>query len=175
MPACTSLAQRLEQVEQRIELACRRNGRDRDTVRLMAVGKTRTARDLRDAHAAGVRCFGENYVDEALAKLDQLGDLDAEWHFIGPIQSNKTRALSARFDWVQTLDRAKIVRRLADQRPEDQRPLSVLIQVNIDREPQKAGCDPEEARKLADTIADRNTLELRGLHGYAVDGHVGRS
>lgn len=163
MPDQHPLTRRLAEVEQRIADACRENGRKQGEVTLMAVGKTRSARELRDARNAGVRCFGENYVDEALAKLDQLADLDAEWHFIGPIQSNKTRALSSRFDWVQTVDRAKIVRRLADQRPEAARPLSVLIQVNIDREPQKAGCDPDEVRALAEQIAACNTLELRGL------------
>jgi len=163
MPHAQSLTQRLAEVKERIADACRASGRKPEDVTLMAVGKTRSAQELRAAHAAGIRCFGENYVDEALSKLDRLDDLDAEWHFIGPIQSNKTRALSAGFDWVQTVDRAKIVRRLADQRPPASHPLSVLIQVNIDREPQKAGCDPDEVPALADEIAGRSSLDLRGL------------
>ncbi len=163
MPTTQPLAQRLACVEQRIDRACREHGRARSEVTLLAVGKTRAADELRRAFAAGVRCFGENYVDEAVGKLDRLRDLDADWHFIGPIQSNKTRTLSARFDWVQTVDRAKIARRLADQRPSSLQPLAVLIQVNIDREPQKAGCDPDEIDALAGFIAERDALALRGL------------
>lgn len=163
MPAPETLAQRLERLEQRIDAACRSHGRSRGEITLLAVGKTRSADEIREARAAGVRCFGENYVDEAVDKLDELGDLDAEWHFIGPVQSNKTRTLSARFDWVQTVDRIKIARRLAEQRPDERSPLAVLIQVNIDREPQKAGCDPDQLEPLAEFIAAQDSLELRGL------------
>lgn len=163
MPTKEPFAQRLADVEQRIAAACRDAGRDRSAVTLLAVGKTRSADEIRAAWAAGVRCFGENYVDEAVAKIDALTDLDATWHFIGPIQSNKTRTLSGRFDWVQTVDRSKIVRRLADQRPEGADPLAVLLQVNIDREAQKAGCDPDDVERLADEVAERDTLALRGL------------
>lgn len=163
MPRPETLAERLSRLEQRIDAACRSAGRRRDELTLIAVGKTRPAEELRAAHAAGVRCFGENYVDEAVAKIDALSDLDAEWHYIGPIQSNKTRILGERFDWVQTVDRAKIVRRLGDQRPAALGPLSVLIQVNIDREAQKAGCDEREVDALADAVAERESLSLRGL------------
>jgi len=158
-----SLADRVEALERRLAAACRQAGRSRSDVTLLAVGKTRPADAIRQAYAAGVRCFGENYVDEAVAKIDALGDTEAEWHFIGPIQSNKTRTLSRRFDWVQTVDRVKIARRLAEQRPEGTGPLSVLLQINIDAEPQKAGCHPEDLAALADAVAGRPALRLRGL------------
>ncbi len=153
----------LEQVLTRIHEACRQSGRDPESVRLLAVSKTHPASAVSDLHELGQRAFGESYVDEAVAKIAELGTLDIEWHFIGPIQSNKTRAIAEHFDWVQGVDRAKVVRRLADQRPGDRSPLNVLIQVNIDDEPQKAGCRPDEIAALADMVAGYDTLRLRGL------------
>ncbi|MFU8877088.1 MAG: YggS family pyridoxal phosphate-dependent enzyme [Wenzhouxiangellaceae bacterium] len=154
---------RLKLLEERLVAACRRAGRDRSEISLLAVSKTRRPDELRTAHHHGLRCFGENYLDEAAAKQDQLRDLAIEWHYIGPIQSNKTRALAERFDWVQSVDRLKIVRRLGEQRPATAAPLNVLIQVNIDREPQKSGCAPDQIEALAAAIGQWPSLKLRGL------------
>lgn len=132
-------------------------------LRLLAVSKKQTTASIRALAEHGQTSFGENYVDEAVAKMDELADLGLEWHFIGPIQSNKTRALAERFDWVQSVDRAKLVRRLNDQRPQDRPALNVLIQVNLDGEEQKAGCAPDAIKSLAEEIAAAERLKLRGL------------
>jgi pyridoxal phosphate enzyme (YggS family) len=155
--------ERLEQTRQRINEACRAAGRPADSVRLLAVSKRKPDSAVRELHALGQRAFGENYVDEGVEKIEALSDLDLEWHYIGPIQSNKTKHIAARFDWVESIDRAKIVRRLDTQRPEGLSPLNVLIQVNLDDEEQKAGCQPDEIDALADLIADCPNLKLRGL------------
>jgi hypothetical protein len=118
---------------------------------------------IRGLFGLGQRAFGENYVQEALAKQSLLQDLDIEWHFIGPLQSNKTREVAAHFDWVQSADRQKILRRLSEQRPGDLPALNVCIQVNIDREPQKAGALPEAAEELARAVMELPGLRLRGL------------
>ena len=154
---------RFTAVRERIDKACRAAGRDADEVRLLAVSKTRPAAAISAAGALGQTAFGENYVDEALAKIRALAGDDLEWHFIGPVQSNKTRDLAAHFDWVQSVDRVKIARRLADQRPDDRGALNVTIQVNVDAEPQKAGCSIADAAALAEDIAGRDRLALRGL------------
>lgn len=153
----------IDGVRARIDGACRDAGRDPQSVRLLAVSKTHPADAVRRLHALGQQAFGESYVDEALAKIEELAELDLEWHYIGPIQSNKTRAIAAHFDWVQGVDRSKIVRRLNDQRPAERPPLNVLIQVNLDAEPQKAGCQPDQVAELAASIAACNRLALRGL------------
>ena len=153
----------INEVRSRIDAACRSAQRDPQSVHLLAVSKTRPADAVRQLRALGQRAFGESYVDEAVAKIGELADLGLEWHYIGPIQSNKTRAIAEHFDWVQSVDRAKIVRRLDDQRPADRSPLNVLIQVNIDGEAQKAGCRPEQVAELAAGIADCEQLKLRGL------------
>lgn len=153
----------LERVRSRIEDACREVGRAPESVRLLAVSKTHPASAVLRLHESGQLAFGESYVDEAVTKITELADLGLEWHYIGPIQSNKTRIIAEHFDWVQGVDRAKIIRRLADQRADDRAPLNILIQVNIDDEPQKAGCRPDEISQLADLIAERSTLRLRGL------------
>ena len=114
-------------------------------------------------HSLGQVCFGENYVQEALAKIQLLSELDIEWHYIGPLQSNKTNEAAKHFHWVQSVDREKILRRLSSQRPQTMRPLNVCIQVNIDREPQKAGVLPEETENLARLCAELPGLHLRGL------------
>jgi len=163
MPNRERLAERIDHLEKRIADACERAGRSRHGVALLGVSKTRTAEEIELAHAAGIARFGENYLDEAAAKQDQISSKSLEWHFIGPIQSNKTRDIAERFDWVQSVDRPKIVRRLGEQRPDDRSPLNLLLQVNVDREPQKAGCAPEDAERLADGIAAFETLRLRGL------------
>jgi hypothetical protein len=132
--------------------------------RLVAVGKTRPAAELRAAHAAGLAAFGENYVQEALAKQRELADLPLEWHLIGPLQSNKCREVARHFDWLQSLDRLKLVALLARERAASGRPpLSVLVQVNIDDEASKSGCRPDEVDGLAAAVAAEPSLALRGL------------
>lgn len=163
MSSSQSLATRLEALQDRIARACDSAGRDARSVTLLAVSKTRSAAEIEQAAAAGLQRFGENYLDEAASKQDALADAGLEWHFIGPIQSNKTRALAERFDWAQSVDRGKIIRRLGEQRPDGKAPLSVLLQVNIDREPQKAGCEPDAVEQLAAQVAGFASLRLRGL------------
>ncbi len=131
---------------------------------MLAVSKTRPAEDLRLAAAAGQHAFGENYLQEALDKMEALADLpQLEWHFIGPIQSNKTRPIAEYFQWVHSVDRLKVARRLNDQRPEDLPPLNICVQVNIDEEASKSGCHPGELDDLAAAISDLPRLSLRGL------------
>jgi len=132
-------------------------------VRLLAVSKRQPLDKIRALAEEGQHAFGENYVDEALEKINQLQDLSLEWHFIGPIQSNKTRALAEHFDWVQSVDRLKVIRRLNDQRPAGLSPLNVLIQVNIDNEDQKAGCAVHELSQLAAAVEQHDRLTLRGI------------
>ena len=132
-------------------------------VRLLAVSKTQSAAAIRKLATQGQRAFGENYVQEALTKQDELADLDLEWHLIGPLQSNKCREVALHFDWLQSLDRLKLVAPLARHRPAERGPLDVLIQVNIDDESSKSGCAPHEIAQLADAIRDRPALRLRGL------------
>lgn len=155
--------ERLAATRQRLEAACRDASRDPDSVRLLAVSKKHPTAAIRELNSLGQRAFGENYVDEALDKMGSLDDLDLEWHYIGPIQSNKTKPIAAHFDWVQSVDRAKIVRRLDDQRPDHAGPLNVLIQVDLDGESQKAGCQPDEIEALAGQVVDCKRLRLRGL------------
>jgi pyridoxal phosphate enzyme (YggS family) len=159
------LIHNLDAVRQRIALAAQVAGRDPRSVALLAVSKTFPAEDVRAAHAAGQRAFGENYVQEALTKLDALADLreSIEWHFIGPLQSNKTRPVAERFDWVHSIDRLKIAQRLAEQRPDGMPPLNVCVQVNVSGEASKSGVPPEEAADVAHAIAALPKLRLRGL------------
>jgi len=153
----------LRQVRQRITAAAVAAGRPPATVQLLAVSKTRPAADLRAAFAAGQRDFGESYVQEALEKMPALADHPLVWHFIGPIQSNKTRDIAAHFHWVHSIDREKIACRLNEQRPLDQLPLNVCIQVNISGEASKSGVSPAAAPTLAKAIAGMPRLRLRGL------------
>ena len=134
-----------------------------DTVRMLAVSKTRPVADIATLVEAGQRAFGENYVQEALPKIDALRALGLEWHLIGHLQSNKAPEAARAFDWVQTLDRAKLVPLLARHRPADMPPLNVLVQVNIDDEASKHGCTPTDAMALANLIAAEPRLRLRGL------------
>ncbi|MEQ1437890.1 YggS family pyridoxal phosphate-dependent enzyme [Fontimonas sp. SYSU GA230001] len=159
----TSIAQNLQTVRQRIARACVAAGRPLDSVRLLAVSKTFDVDALRAAAAAGQREFGESYLQEALAKQQQLRDLDLVWHFIGPVQSNKTRALAESFDWVHGIDRIKVAQRLSDQRPARLPPLDVCVQVNISGEASKSGCAPAEALDLCRAVAALPRLRLRGL------------
>jgi pyridoxal phosphate enzyme (YggS family) len=132
-------------------------------VRVLAVSKTKPPEAVRAAAEAGQREFGENHVQDALVKLDALGGLGLIWHFIGPVQSNKTRVVAARFDWVHSIDRAKIATRLNAQRPDDLAPLAVCIQVNVSGEDSKSGVDPDQVEELARVVSGLPRLELRGL------------
>jgi len=129
----------------------------------MAVSKTRPAGDIRVAHTCGLVDFGESYLQEALQKMEALQDLDLVWHFIGPIQSNKTRTVAEYFDWVHSVDRSKIARRLSTQRPTTMAPLQVCIQVNISGEDSKSGVSLEELPRLASEVLALPGLQLRGL------------
>lgn len=161
----SDIAHNLADVHARIERAAHAAGRDPQSVALLAVSKTFPAADVRAAHAAGQRAFGENYVQEAIAKIEALADLRAsiEWHFIGPLQSNKTRPVAEHFDWVHSVDRLKIAQRLAEQRPDALPPLNVLLQVNVSGEASKSGVAPAEAAAVAHEIAALPKLRLRGL------------
>jgi PLP dependent protein len=149
----------------RLAAACRAAGRPVSDVRLMAVSKAQPAAAVQEAFDAGQHVFGENYVQEALDKLDALAKLRAntEWHLIGPLQANKTRAVAERFDWVHTVDRLKIAQRLSDQRPAGLLPLQVCVQVNIDGAASKHGVAPEDLPALARDVAVLPGLRLRGL------------
>lgn len=158
-----SIADNLRIVRDRLQNATQGAGRPADSVRLLAVSKTRTAEEVAGLHAEGVLEFGENYVQEGVAKIQALASLPIVWHFIGPIQSNKTRLIASHFAWVQSLDRIKIAQRLNDQRPENLPPLNVCIQVNIDQEDSKSGVAPEDVAELAAAIRALPRLRLRGL------------
>ena len=158
-----ALQARLLQVKQRISGYALKYARETGAVQLVAVSKTQMPATVRLAYLAGQRCFGENYLQEALAKQAALADCTIEWHFIGPIQSNKTRDLALHFDWVHTVDRVKIAQRLQEQRPPARGPLNVLIQVNLSNEASKAGCALADLAALAEAVADLPALRLRGL------------
>jgi PLP dependent protein len=158
-----SIPQNLQAVKARIATAARAAGRDPGAIVLLAVSKTHAPALLRQAQAAGQRAFGENYVQEALDKMAQLADLALEWHMVGPLQSNKTRAVAERFDWVHTVEREKVARRLAEQRPAGMAPLNVLIQVNASGEASKSGVAPAQAAALAAAVAEMQGVRLRGL------------
>jgi pyridoxal phosphate enzyme (YggS family) len=161
------VAARLDAVHTRMAAAATAAGRPAGAVTLLAVSKTFPADAVRQAHAAGQRRFGENYVQEALAKIEALADLrpGIEWHLIGPLQSNKTRAVAQAFDWVHSVDRLKIGERLAEQRPPGLPPLQVCLQVNISGEASKSGAMPADVPALARALAalPRERLVLRGL------------
>lgn len=138
-------------------------GRPADHIRLLAVSKTKPVEAILEAAAAGQRDFGENFVQEGLEKIEKCGRDDLIWHFIGHLQSNKTRPVAEHFDWVHTVDRLKIARRLSDQRPPHAPPLNVCIEVNVDAEPSKSGVSPEVLPALAHDIAALPRLKFRGL------------
>lgn len=162
-PDSKSLRDKLENTRQDIIQQAKEFGRDPSGIRILAVSKTKPVSMVKAAIAAGQLAFGENYLQDALPKIAALAEESPEWHFIGAIQSNKTREIAEHFDWVQTVDREKIIRRLAAQRPDHLPPLNVLIQVNVDAETQKAGARPADVGALADAIASSDTLRLRGL------------
>lgn len=159
----TSIAENINQVASRIRAAEKAAGRIPGIVQLIAVSKTRTANEVRNAVTAGAHHIGENYLQEALDKQAELQGEDITWHFIGPIQSNKTNAIANHFDWVHSVDRLKIARRLNDQREADKAPLNVCIQVNVSNEDTKSGISLEELPALAAQINALPNLALRGL------------
>lgn len=158
-----NLTLHVNHVRSRIRSAAIAAGRDPESIALVAVTKAKTAESVRLAATAGVTDFGENYLQEAQVKMDQLADLKLTWHFIGGIQSNKTRAIAERFDWVQSVDRLSVARRLSEQRPFHAPPLNVCIQVALVPEPTKGGVAPDELAALAAAIAGLPKLVLRGL------------
>jgi pyridoxal phosphate enzyme (YggS family) len=160
-----SIELKLQQLRQRIERACTAVNRPVQSVTLLAVSKTFGADVVRQAHSAGQRAFGENYVQEALDKIDALADASPpiEWHLIGPLQSNKTREVAAAFDWVHSIDRLKIAERLSAQRPSDKAPLQLCLQVNVSGETTKSGVAPQDLPSLARAVAALPNVRLRGL------------
>ena len=159
----STIAKNIAKVVTRIREAAQAAGRIPETVGLLAVSKTQPASAIRQAHGAGLLDFGENYLQEALEKQAELADLPLAWHFIGPIQSNKTKPIAEHFDWVHSIDRLKIAQRLSNQRPAELPPLNVCLQVNVSLEPSKSGCAPEDVAELARAIAALPRLRLRGL------------
>lgn len=159
----STIAENIAKVGARIREAAQASGRDCATIGLLAVSKTKPAVAVRQAHAAGLRDFGENYLQEALEKQTELADLPLIWHFIGPIQSNKTRAIAEHFAWVHSVDRLKIAERLSAQRPAALPALNVCLQVNVSGEASKSGCSPQDLPALAQAVSRLPNLELRGL------------
>jgi len=159
------IARQLKQVRQRIEQAAAAAGREPSSICLVAVSKTRTADEIAQAYRAGQLHFGENYLQEALPKLAELRALPLVWHFIGPVQSNKTRAIAEHFDWVHGVESLRIAKRLSDQRPPDLPALNLCLQVNLDQESSKSGVPPEAEKvaELAAQVAELPRLRLRGL------------
>ncbi|MCR1825208.1 YggS family pyridoxal phosphate-dependent enzyme [Pseudomonas oleovorans] len=159
----STIAENIAKVGARIREAAQASQRNFADIGLLAVSKTKPAEAIREAHAAGLRDFGENYLQEALEKQTQLADLPLIWHFIGPIQSNKTRPIAEHFDWVHSVDRLKIAQRLSEQRPAHLPALNICLQVNISGEDSKSGCSPEELTALARAVVALPNLRLRGL------------
>lgn len=159
----TNMACNINRVRQRLADAARAADRSPAAITLVAVSKTRSAACIREAFAAGLHDYGENYLQEALEKIAELADLDIRWHFIGPIQSNKTRAIAEHFHWVHTIDRLKVAERLSAQRPAHLGPIDVCIQVNIDAEDSKSGVSPAALPALAEAVVALPNLRLRGL------------
>jgi pyridoxal phosphate enzyme (YggS family) len=163
----STIAHNLQDVDARIATAAEAAGRERGAVRLLAVSKTWPAGAVLEAIGAGQRAFGENYLQEALDKIAAVAlaapGQSVEWHFIGPIQSNKTRPIAAGFDWVHTVERLKVAQRLSEQRPSERGPLNICLQVNISGETSKSGVAPAELAELARAVALLPNLRLRGL------------
>ncbi len=160
-----AISDSLQTTKSRITAACVATGRAPDAVQLLVVSKTFPGSAVREAFAAGARAFGENYVQEGLAKVSELADLreQIEWHLIGPLQSNKTRPVAEAFDWVHSVDRLKVAERLAEQRPAGLAPLNICLQVNVSGEASKSGVAPGDVAALARQVAALPRLRLRGL------------
>ena len=158
-----NISDNIKQVSASLQQSAKQFHRSVDAIMLLAVSKGQNSAALREAWQAGLRDFGENYLQEALDKMAALADIDPCWHFIGPIQSNKTQDIAKHFSWVHSVERIKIARRLSQQRPEHLPPLNVCIQVNIDREASKSGVDPEHCLALAMAVNTLPRLRLRGI------------
>lgn len=171
----STIEKNIAKVAARIREAAQAVDRDPATVGLLAVSKTQPAAAIREAAAGGILDFGENYLQEALDKQAELSDLSLAWHFIGPIQSNKTKSIAERFDWVHSVDRLKIAQRLSDQRPAELPPLNICLQVNVSGEASKSGCAPEELLQLAQAVAAMPQLRLRGLMCIPAPSEIGRA
>lgn len=159
----SDIAINIAKVRQRIRKACIKSGRPETAIGLLAVAKGQTSAAIRNAVGAGVADIGENYWQEAERKIAELADLPITWHFIGPLQTNKTRAIAAHFHWVHSVDRLKVAERLAAQRPPHLPPLHICLQVNINNEPSKAGATPAELPALVAAVIALPQLQLRGL------------
>ena len=158
-----TIQENITAVQKRLQQAASDAGRNPAEIQLLAVSKTRNIAQISQAITAGVFCFGENYLQEAMDKIDQLDDSKLDWHFIGPLQSNKTRQAAENFAWVHTVDRVKIAQRLSAQRPDDMPALNICLQINIDNEASKSGFNRDQAVEVAATIAQLPKLKLRGL------------
>lgn len=169
-----NLKENLDNVASRLRRACEAVGRGVEEIQLLAVSKRHPAEKIRALYGLGRVAFGENVVQEALGKQEELEDLEIEWHFIGSLQSNKTREIAENFDWAQSVDRQKILKRLSDQRPTALNPLNICLQVNIDNEPHKGGCRPEDVLSLAEIANSLPGIMLRGLMAIPrLDEHSG--
>ena len=157
------IAKNIAKVQERIRCVSQKWGRVPEEIHLLAVSKTRAAPLLRHAWEAGLSQFGENYLSEALEKMPLLQDLPLEWHFIGPVQSNKTRAIAENFAWIHSVDRIKIANRLSEQRPQHLPPLQLCLQINISAEDSKSGVDLAQLPALAEAVSQLPRLTLRGL------------
>lgn len=158
-----NLINRYQSVKQDIDSACSDTDRNAESVELLAVSKKHSIDSIQTIYTQGQRAFGENYVQEGVDKVTALASLDINWHFIGPIQSNKSRLVAEHFDWVHTIDRLKIAKRLNEQRPTDMPALNVLIQINISNQDSKSGIQLTELQELAEQISELENLNLRGL------------
>ncbi len=163
MPDSINIAENIQQIQQNIARAAEKYHRDKNSVQLLAVSKTRPAEMLRQAYQVGQRNFGENYLQEALQKIQALSDLSIVWHFIGAIQSNKTRDIAQHFSWVHSVDRLKIARRLSEQRGDGLAPLNICLEVNISEEPSKAGFLLNELDGVIEEVRKLPHIKLRGL------------
>ena len=159
----SSIAENFQSVRQQIDQAATQSARMPQDIHLLAVSKTRQPDELRALYQLGQTAFGENYLQEALDKIEALNDLPITWHFIGPIQSNKTRAIAEHFSWVHSVDRLKIAQRLSEQRPAELPPLNICLQINISKEDSKAGCLPSEAEMLLNQMASLPNIVVRGV------------
>jgi pyridoxal phosphate enzyme (YggS family) len=159
----SNIQARLADLQQRIDAAIQQYARPTGSVQLLAVSKTRTVEEIREAYSVGQRSFGENYLQDAIAKIEQLQDLDIEWHFIGRVQSNKTRLIAENFHWVHSVDSLKQALRLNEQRPATLPPLNICLQINIDAEDSKGGTTQQQSTELIREIAQLPRLHLRGL------------
>jgi pyridoxal phosphate enzyme (YggS family) len=159
----TSVPDNIAKLLNRVRLAAQKSQRSAEDICVVAASKTRSSDTIRSAYLCGLRDFGENYLQEALEKIEALIDLNLCWHFIGPIQSNKTRPIAEHFNWVHSVERAKIARRLSDQRPPELGPLQILLQVNISGEASKSGALPKELPLFVEEIRELPNITLRGL------------